>query len=340
VDWANERYVRLYVRDSTTWKLLDWRARCTLTMLLRKVDRAGVLEVGEHGVLGLAAVIELPLEVVEPGITQLMDPKIGVVVATPTHYVVPNYLDAQEAVQTEAHRSREYRGRKRDMALATAKGFVTKRDATATPRGDDDMSRDETVTRRHAASQTVTPIRSEPIPIRDPEISPARARAIPPSTVPAPPAPERDAIKRRLKGFAWQYAGQRYGELGQQGIDITAPNCWSGMPSAGSKPMKELDARIDELLDGQAPTEEAAREVIRRRVDVAAAEGIHKHRRDFMTPMRLWNADSFWIAADMSPQQVGREANRAGPRSTGAIGSAAPTTGHGTEAEPFGKGLR
>jgi hypothetical protein len=83
-----------------------------------------------------------------------LHPRLRVVVETPTAYVVPKFLDAQEAVQTTNHRSAEYRARKRDFALAAAKPAiaelvrlpvpaapvpqallplaVTKRDATAT----------------------------------------------------------------------------------------------------------------------------------------------------------------------------------------------------------------
>ena len=43
MDWANERYVRLYTRDTVTWKMWPWEARAIFPLLMRKVDRAGVL---------------------------------------------------------------------------------------------------------------------------------------------------------------------------------------------------------------------------------------------------------------------------------------------------------
>ena len=45
LDYANERFVLLYTRDTATWKLLDWEARAVLMFLLRKVDRSGVIDV-------------------------------------------------------------------------------------------------------------------------------------------------------------------------------------------------------------------------------------------------------------------------------------------------------
>jgi hypothetical protein len=38
MDWANERYVRLFVRDTTTWKLLPWQSRLLLPAILRKLE--------------------------------------------------------------------------------------------------------------------------------------------------------------------------------------------------------------------------------------------------------------------------------------------------------------
>jgi uncharacterized phage protein (TIGR02220 family) len=156
MDWPNERYVRLYTRDSTTWKLLDWKARALLPLLMRKLNRAGVLELGSDGVLGIAAHVEMPLEIVEDGMRQLL--ARGVFVMTSTAVVMPNFLEAQEASQTTAHRSREYRARSRDAALhdvTSRDGSVTKRDASVT-------KRDDTVTARHETSQRVTPSLAEP----------------------------------------------------------------------------------------------------------------------------------------------------------------------------------
>lgn len=165
MDWANERYVRLYTRDSTTWKLLDWKARALLPLLMRKLNRAGVLDVGSDGVLGVAAQVEMPIDIVEDGMRQLL--ARGVLVMTATTVVMPNFLEAQEAVQTTNHRSREYRARQRDAALlgvttgdaalpgvAPRDGSITKRDASVT-------KRDATVTPRHTASLLSDPSQEE-----------------------------------------------------------------------------------------------------------------------------------------------------------------------------------
>lgn len=127
MDFSNERYVRLYTRDTTTWKLLDWPARAVLMFILRKVDRSGVIDLGDEGVEGLAAQIEVPLEIVAPAVEQLVRRKV--LVQTADAAVLPKFIEAQEAVQSEKQRQKESRLRRRDRALD-----VTKRDAPVTKR--------------------------------------------------------------------------------------------------------------------------------------------------------------------------------------------------------------
>ncbi|HMI91588.1 MAG TPA: hypothetical protein VK509_09515, partial [Polyangiales bacterium] len=45
MDFSNEYYVRVYVRDTTTWKRLGWDGQAVLVQLLRKMDMAGVLDI-------------------------------------------------------------------------------------------------------------------------------------------------------------------------------------------------------------------------------------------------------------------------------------------------------
>jgi len=168
MDWPNERYVRVYTRDTTTWKLLDWRGRIVLSLLFRKVDRAGVLDVGHDGVLGLAAVLELPIEIAEAGIAQLTTARGGMptVVDTGTAYVLPNFIEAQEAPQSDPQRKRESRARRRDVALAVSRNLLLA--AGSGPEGHKTgLDRDEN-------SDEVTPIRSVPI-LADPDLSLSRA---------------------------------------------------------------------------------------------------------------------------------------------------------------------
>lgn len=181
MDWGNERYVRLYTRDTVTWKLLCWEAKALLPLLLRKVDRAGVLDVGADGLLGVVAVVEMPEDMVSRGIDDLI--RRGVVTNRDTLYVIPNFLEAQECPQTDRQRQRKAREMRRAGAV------VTNRDASVT-------ERDNTVTRGHAASHGVTP--SLPS-LADPSQANSRASR------------KRAAVDRTPDGFAefnkcWQDA--------------------------------------------------------------------------------------------------------------------------------------
>lgn len=205
MDWSNERYVRVYTRDTTTWKLMDWRGRCVLQLLMRKVDRAGVLDVGHDGVLGLAAVLELPIDIVEAGIAQLTTSRGGMptVVDTGTAYVLPNFIEAQEAPASDPHRKRESRARRRDVAMATSRNLLL----TAGTGADGH----ETGQDRDVGSQEVTPIRSDPC-LADPDPSPARAilRTPEPSPAPAPQPrePTLDQLWAELEAARQVVAGK------------------------------------------------------------------------------------------------------------------------------------
>ncbi|MFN0248629.1 MAG: hypothetical protein ACKV2T_17190 [Kofleriaceae bacterium] len=77
-----------------------------------------MLDVGADGIDGLAAHLEVPIDIVERGLSQLL--KRGTVVKGETQYVLPKFMDAQEARQSDAQRQRESRERRRAKALGFA----------------------------------------------------------------------------------------------------------------------------------------------------------------------------------------------------------------------------
>ncbi len=115
--WEDERYVRLYTRDTVAWRMLPWEGKALLPLILRKLDRAGLMPLEGHGAAGLAAIVELPLEVVEVGLAALE--KDGCVRLVAGVLVSPNFIEAQEAAQSDAQRKRESRARARDLAAAS-----------------------------------------------------------------------------------------------------------------------------------------------------------------------------------------------------------------------------
>lgn len=125
MDFANEPYVRLYTRNSTTWRRLPWQARAIFPSILRVVDRAGILPL--EGMTPAAAValhIEMPLEFVEAGLPALMapmdqaNPSTAVIHLTSHGLLVRRFIDANEAIKSDKQRQRDSRARRRDLAAA------------------------------------------------------------------------------------------------------------------------------------------------------------------------------------------------------------------------------
>ena len=179
MDWHDERYVRLYTRDTVNWKLMGWQARCLMPLLLRKADRAGCVDIGEDGAEGIAALVDIPVEVAEVGLRNLL--ARGAVVIKDGTLCFPKYMDAQEAKHSDRARQEESRGRKRDALLR-------KRDELShgVTSGHTD---EQSVTSGHAASPDVTPSRAVP------EIPPVPPASGGPSACPERPTTGKLAIQ-------------------------------------------------------------------------------------------------------------------------------------------------
>lgn len=141
MDWENERYVRVYVRDSADDMILTWEARALWHELLRKFDRSGVLDMGKHGLRALAALVRMPVDVVTDAAAQLeADGRIEINAET-GRVVAPNFIEAQEAKQSDKLRQAESRARRREVSRN-----VTECHDSSQP-----------VTTGHTVSQPVTP---------------------------------------------------------------------------------------------------------------------------------------------------------------------------------------
>lgn len=154
MDWSNERYVRVYTRDTVTWSLLPWQSQAVFLAVMRKVDRAGVLDVGEHEpVDAVAAITRWPRDVVAEGLPTLL--QRGIIERSDAALVIPNFMEAQEATASDAQRARESRARRRDRARAGASQNVTaaSRDATEPS---------HVVTRGHSVPSRAVPTLAEP----------------------------------------------------------------------------------------------------------------------------------------------------------------------------------
>jgi len=157
MDWASERHVRLYCRDTATWQCLGFAGQCMVMQLLRVLDEQGCLDLGDLEPWEFATqLFGAPPDFARDGIGQAL--RLGVVALRGRQLVMPNFVMAQGASKSGAQRMRELRARKRDAALRNVTPFQSEpvlpsngiRDVTNRNRA----SRD--VTRGDARLQNVT----------------------------------------------------------------------------------------------------------------------------------------------------------------------------------------
>lgn len=148
--WEDERYVRLYTRDTPEWALMSWQARGLFGLLLRIVDRAGIIRLGKAGARGLSVLLRAPEDVVQAAVEEWVAD--GMVRVQGEILVIPNFVEAQEANQSDKARKRTERERARDKASAQI-------DASQTI---ETKELSHAVTRGHTESQAVTPNHAVP----------------------------------------------------------------------------------------------------------------------------------------------------------------------------------
>ena len=126
IDWANEPFVRLYKRETDEDLLLSWEARAVWHEVLKHCDQSGRLDT-RRGVRGLAALIKVPVEVVERSLPELIED--GRIRSVPeTGIIVPNYVEANFTPSSDNARQAESRLRRRHVALTASNRGVTPND--------------------------------------------------------------------------------------------------------------------------------------------------------------------------------------------------------------------
>jgi hypothetical protein len=192
VRWGDEKYVRVYVRDTLDWQALSFEAQGLMTLILRKVDRAGLAKLGKHGKRGVAMLVGHPTRwaTIEPALEELLAD--GCVRIESDTLVVPNFIEAQETPQTDAQRKRSQRERDRDLAAAgVTKTGIESQNVTEC-HGDTDDGHEES---RGVTSCHSDPIRSVP---SDPD-PPSRASARVADAVPADESPTAPATGAKVR---------------------------------------------------------------------------------------------------------------------------------------------
>lgn len=169
--WEDERYVRFYTRDTPEFLALSWVARALFGLILRKVDRAGILSVGKLGLKGVAVAIGGPWVEVEAPLAELLADGCLVFDEARVAVLVPNFILAQDAPQSDAARKRA----SREKARAEIGGSAFTSEIARQVTNRDSMS-SQNVTKSHTESRPVTSGHVESlraVPSRtDPEIPP------------------------------------------------------------------------------------------------------------------------------------------------------------------------
>ena len=148
MDWSDERYVRLYTRDTGDMLAIGWEGRALFSELLRKADRAGILDDGDPALI--CELVRMPIDVVSRALDRLF--ARGIVEMADGALVIPNFIDAQEAKQSDRLRQSESRARRRDHA----RSGVTKRDQMSHHAVTDSDTVSQNVTDCHDSSHGVT----------------------------------------------------------------------------------------------------------------------------------------------------------------------------------------
>jgi hypothetical protein len=290
--WEDERYVRVYTRDTGEWLALGWEAQAIFLFALRKADRAGIVRTGKAGARGLAGMTGIPLDVVTRSLPLLLED--GCVRECDGGYIIPNFIAAQEVPISDAQRKRDQRERDRDKALANGgavqksvadtQAEMSRRAVTsdATPGGHamaSPVESHQTVTSGHAGSVTpnrAVPIRSDPSQdLPPPAIASAASGQgqLLPDVPPTPPAKPAKKAKEAKKPPPDKPTDPRH-------ADLVAKLTAEGWSFDGGKDAANVKALLG-LADQQEATrgELAGMEVLRRaRIAWGQFPGFHSAR--------------------------------------------------------------
>lgn len=293
MDWSNEDYVRLYTRETDDDLVLSWQARAVWHEMLKRFDRSGLIAM-RRGRMGLAALLRLPIEIVDGAIPELLTD--GRIRELDIGYFAPNFMEAQEATKSDKQRQKESRERRHARSMG-GDSQVTKRDSYVTNRDHNPSSvteRDADVTNRDRSSRggggSVTLTSADPDPnLREP---PARAHAIPPTAPPTPTEPPKITIPPKPAISTAPPEDPR--ALGRIAIEL-----WRGVSADRLAVAAELGlAHVLPLPECDSPREPGAFRELRDRLreEGAHAEAVARHVRAALLERARADRSIEWLA--------------------------------------------
>jgi hypothetical protein len=129
MDWAAERWVRLYCCRSPKWTCLGFVGRSVIVHVLQALDTEGAVYIGSEEPWRWASqVFSAPADLAREGMARAFE--CGILEHRGDYLVMPEFKTSQAAASDDALRKRESRRRKRDLAARHARTpiHVTKRD--------------------------------------------------------------------------------------------------------------------------------------------------------------------------------------------------------------------
>lgn len=217
MDFENERYVKIYTRDTITLRMLSWQARAVLMQMLRKADRSGTIETGEHGTRGLAVVIDIPADVTCHAIEELVTS--GTVVVTSNGFFLPRYAEGQRARDSAAQRKRNERERLTTAQVSRSAESVTE-DTPVSQIVTGSESQSQSVTSGHSVTKNVT-LRIEQNRTEQTRLEEIEREASPPDAA-APPKPKRVKRTKCQLPTGWEPDSGCEDLAAQLGVDCRA----------------------------------------------------------------------------------------------------------------------
>lgn len=130
IDWSKEPFACLFKRATDEDHMLSWEARAVWHAFLWKCDEGGVVE-ARRGVRGFAVVLEIPVDIVEGALSQLLED--GRLREQPGRgFIAPNYVAAKRDALTSIMAQGKHEA-ERDAAAARqrrSRRAKTERDVT------------------------------------------------------------------------------------------------------------------------------------------------------------------------------------------------------------------
>ena len=112
MNWAEAKHIKLYTEETPHWMMLPWESLAAYIFMLRKVDYSGAIDLNGSGMRGLAAMLRIPLDVLERALPPLIEERI--ILFTDDRLFIPDFLESQRSAASERVK------KKRQMGLAKA----------------------------------------------------------------------------------------------------------------------------------------------------------------------------------------------------------------------------